>query len=90
MKHLQEPLGDLGLGLGKVVLLTKIFFQVEELHASVFVIFDQFVLPGTNGAIWTLVTMIAVVGEVPVDRPPFVVLSFQSRDEATTVFMLIR
>ena len=45
MKHLQELRSDIRFGLGEIVLLANVLFQIEELYAPVFVVFEQLVLP---------------------------------------------
>ena len=89
MKHLQELRSDIRFGLGEIVPLTNVLFQVEELHAPVFVVFEQLVLPQTDRPAGTLVTVVAVMGKVPVDGTPVMSLAAEGGQEADSVDVLL-
>ena len=90
MKHLQELRSDIRFGLGEIVPLPNILFQIEELHAPVFVVFEQLVLPQTDRPPGTLVPVIAVMGKVPVDGAPVMSLTPKGGQETDSVDMLLR
>ena len=90
MQHLQELRSDIRFGLGEIVPLPNVLFQIEELHAPVFVVFEQLVLPQTDRPPGALVPVVAVMWKVPVDGTPVMSLAPEGGQETDSVDMLIR
>ena len=75
MQHLQELGSDFGLCSRKIVPLAKVLFQIEELHAPLFVVFEQLVLSQPDRPAGALVSVVAVMGKVPVDGAPVMIFA---------------
>lgn len=88
MEHFRE-LADFGwVGFGEVVEFADVVFQVVELEAPVFEVFDQFPVAGADGAAGEA-ALVAVVGVVPVDGWAFLFAAlFEEGGEAEAVEVL--
>ena len=81
VQHLTQLLHHAGLLGRQVVLLAEIGFQIEQLDGSVLEILQQFVIAVPNRTAGALHTVIAVMGEVPVERTLLDLPAFEQRQE---------
>ena len=89
MQHLQELRPDIRLGFGKVIQLADVLFEIKELNASVFVVFEQLVLPQPYRPPGALVPVVAVMRKMPVDGATVMGLAPEGGQETDSVDVLL-
>ena len=85
MEFRGELLGLLNFNLRYVVLLSNVFFQIEELNRPVFQVFEQFVIAEADSPTRTLHAVIAVVGKMPINGTSVHFLALHQGSEALPV-----